>query len=92
MKRLRIDRPVQRFIDRTQNGFAIFKIVVPEAKNSVAFAFQPFRSRLVMGCTIRLCMLGAIDLDYQSRGHARKIGYIGSDGNLPPKVTARKWQ
>jgi len=76
-----------------QNAFDVSRhIVVPEANDSVALLLQP---PCALGISRHPCfksMLRAVNLDDQARGHAGKIGNIGTDWNLTAEVSAKHWR
>src|SRR5256885_6057672 len=67
---------------------SLHHVVVPKAKDSITFAFEPCGSLVVARSMIALAVLRTVDFNHQSCGHAGEIDEIGTDRHLAAKMAA----
>jgi hypothetical protein len=74
-----VQNDLQHAVDVSQN------VVIPEAENAVALAFEKSRAlRISAGI---LVMLSAVNLDNESGMMAHEVGDVGPQPNLPPEMS-----
>jgi hypothetical protein len=80
-------RSINRRVNRFHNAIQSARdIVVPESEHAISFLFQPTRAPIVARLVRFFAMLRAVKFDQQTRGHAGKIGDVGTDWHLPPEM------
>jgi hypothetical protein len=82
-------RAVKRHVDRVHHSINIMcDLIVPKAKDTIAFGLKPFRTQLVSQTSFIFAMLRTVDLNNEARRRTGKIDNELSDWHLPSKVSA----
>src|SRR5437879_3115747 len=80
---------IERGVNTLENSIDIqTDVVIPEAQHTIAFLLQPARPRLITRLSVLRSMLRSIDFNNKACRHTGKIRNIGTDRNLPAKMTA----
>jgi hypothetical protein len=86
---LSITRTVERCIHRLQDTIHVGReIVIPKTDDTIPLRFQPTRPLLIFRSVSVDVVLGAVQLDHQTRSHAGKVGDIRSDWHLAAEMSS----